>query len=289
MGLPQKIDSKELSLPQSEMWRENVKNYLKEKNLEDSIYSDFYLVKNKEKEIPSAENTGLIHVRALLGDVNEKKSSVNKYVLLQSYYNQGDLSTIDLVKLPKKMHQEIAEEYLTKILKPELSHEFLPHKSKNLSKNLSRFLIGGGYAKIKNDSISFEGSSGDFGNHYSPHSVNDISAYLIDQAGLYNKIKSTNKEKGREYIERVLDTMANYKHKKEFYSKLVDLYVKENVREDISVHPHILASLAMMKAYDRAKNKGISLLQAIIEETTDGIGREIMMAGLAERLKKEER
>lgn len=297
----QKIDAKDICMPQSELWEAALDEYSKEKNLPFKKYA-FYLAKSEDA---NPDNTGLILVRVALSDLENKISQHKKYVIMQTYYDNGDLSTIDIVKLPKDYHKEIVIEYLTRILSPELSREFasfVPIEApegvneraiknivqEDMLKNVggqSRFLTAGGYAEGDEKNIKFYGSSGDFLDTFSTYNVNEISSYLLSQTPLAESFEPVENAKGKEYIERCLDIMMKHKLKADFYSQLVDFYLIENVKNKKLTGDHLLYALIMMKSMDRAIMEGKSPLQILTEEMVEGIGREMMIKSVAERMK----
>jgi hypothetical protein len=276
----QKIDAKELYTFQTELWERNLDKYSNKQNLDFKKHA-FYLAKYDDAA-PTPENIGLVLVRLALSDLEDKLSTRKKYVILQTYYDEGDLSTIDVVRLPFRYHREIVKEYLENILTVEISRQAVP-----LHESLSRFLTAGGFVEENGDKIKFHGSSGDFSNRFSVYDVNHIASYLTRESGLFENVKPENISKGEEYVERCLDIMRQHKLKPEFYSELVKLYLLENVREEKYVGSHLLYSLNLMKSIDRASKEGEDITQVLVEESVEGIGREMMIRGIAERLKKQ--
>ncbi|MEM3405776.1 MAG: hypothetical protein QW117_02260 [Candidatus Pacearchaeota archaeon] len=278
----QKFDAKELYSFQIESWEMALHKYSKENNL-DFKKNAFYLLKS-ENSISKPEDIGLILVRIALSDLEGKLSKEKKYVILQTYYDEGDLSTIDIVRLPFDMHRKIVEEYLEEILTKEISRQFIP-----LHEGLSRFLTAGGFIEKNVDKIKFYGSSVDFSNRFSTYDTNDIASYLTRESGLFDIVEPPNQQysnKGKEYIERCLDIMRQHKLKPEFYSQIIDLYILENIRNDEIVRPHLFYSLNLMKSIDKAIKEGKDINQVLAEETAEGIGREMMIKGIEEKLKK---
>lgn len=277
----QKFDAKELYAPQTELWERNLDRYSDEQKLAFKKHA-FYLSKSSES-IPKPEDTGLVLVRMALSDLEGKLSRQRKYVILQTYYDEGDLSTVDVVRLPLGYHREIVKEYLENVLTSDISRQIMP-----LHKSLSRFLTAGGFVEGDGETIKFYGSSGDFSNIFSIYDVNDVASYLASESELFKGVEP-HSDRGKEYVERCLDIMRQHKLKPEFYSQLVDLYLLENVRGDKKVGSHLLYSLNQMKSIDRAIQEGKDIAQVLVEETVEGIGREMMKRGVAERLKKQKK
>jgi hypothetical protein len=277
-----KVDAKDLKMmPQIQLWEENLDRYGNDNDL-DFKKNAIYLTEH-DKTLPTPDDTGLMVVRIAFSDLDGKISTERKYVILQTFYDEGNLSTVDVVRLPLGYHREIVKEYLNKILSSEISRQVIPLDDDGHS----RFLTAGGFLKAGNGKIRFEGSSVDFSNNFSTYDVNDVASYLVDESGLFDDVESKNLNEGKEYVERCLDIMRTNKFKPEFYSELVDFYHLENVRESKHTGSHILYSLNMMKSIDRAVKEGIDPIQAIVEETVEGMGREIMLRGVAEKIKQE--
>lgn len=276
----QKFDAKELYAPQIELWEMNLSKYSNKQNLDFKKHA-FYLAKSNEA-VPKPEDMGLVLVRIALSDLEGKLSSERKYVILQTYYDEGDLSTIDIVRLPFSYHREIVRDYLENILTSEISRQIIP-----LHESLSRFLTAGGFVEGNGNKIKFHDSSGDFSNRFSVYDVNEIASYLTKESELFENVEPENIDKGKEYIERCLDIMRQHKLKPEFYSQLVDLYLLENVGEKEYVGSHLLYSLDLMKSIDGAIKGRKDITQVFVEESVEGIGREMMIKKVAERLKKQ--
>lgn len=275
----EKIDAKELFAPQTEIWEKSLNEYKNKKSV-DIIKKAFYLTKS-EASSPTPENTAVMLVRIAVSDLEGKLSEERKYVLLQTFYDEGDLATIDIVRLPLGFHKEIVKEYLTKVLTEDLSRQLIP-----LHDGRSRYLTAGGYFESNGKKIRFHGASSDFSNKLSVYDVNDIASYLAAESGLFETVESVNIFKGKEYIERCLEIMCNYKLRPDFYSQLVDLYLSENVRTGQGIGSHLLYSLTTMKSIDKALKEGKDITQVLVEESAEGIGREMLITGVAERLRK---
>ncbi len=98
-------------------------------------------------------------------------------MILQTYYDEGDLGTVDVVRLPLSYRREIVKEYLENVLTGEISRQVIP-----LHKSLSRFLTTGGFVEGNGNKIKFHGSSGDFSNRFSVYDVNDIAFYFTRES-----------------------------------------------------------------------------------------------------------
>jgi hypothetical protein len=282
----QKVDDMNDEFPKIELWKNNLDSYSNKHGLEFKKQV-FYLAKRDEAfsglDLDGA-HTGVVLVRMALSDLEGRMNSAKKYVILQTYHNNGDLGTIDVVRLPKDLHREIVKEYLDNILTPEISEQIVPINNDGLS----RFLTAGGLIDSNGENITFKGKSGDFSNKFSVYDVNVVASYLAQESGLFRNVAPKDVSKGQEYIERCLDIMAKSKLNSEFYVNLVDLYFLENIKIDVGTGPHILYSLHLIKSIDRAlaENENMDIFQIMTEELTEGISRDMLVRGVAEKVKK---
>jgi len=275
-----KMPSEDLQMSQTEIWERNLKQYAKENGFEKNLQNAaFYFTDDTYPAEP--EKMPLLLARIALVSPNKKLDQ--KYVLLQTYFDNGYLSTIDIASMPLGYHREIITKYMQRILTSELSRQ--PDFLFDESRAGSRYLTGGGWLEAEDKKARLSGSSGDFGDQISIHSSNDIASYLLAESGLFDNVEG-DKESGRKYIERCLDVMSKHKLTEEFYSALVDMYELENIRHDRHVSGHILGSLHMMKSIDKAYNEGKNIISVLVEEMTEGIGREMLIRGVAENIRK---
>ena len=267
--------------PQVELWRESFNKYCASKSVTGKS-SAFYLMKSPDQEDPEGKNTGLMLARVALSDL-EGKLGERKYVTLQTFYDDGDFGTIDLVRLPKGMHADIVREYLGSVLPKEIARdiEFDPQSTN------SRFLTAGGHLELIDGKLRFHSSSGSFANRFGTYNVNDIASYLLSQSGLDEARSPEEFPKGQEYLGRCLDLMATHKKTPRFYSGLVDISVKEPALEGEGVGSHLLYSMLLMKSIDRAIAESKPVPQVLAEELTGGIGRDMLFSAvLANRMRQ---
>ncbi len=107
-----------------------------------------------------------------------------KYVILQSH--EGNLTIIDIIRLPLEYHADIVNEYL------KISGDVL---------KLNRPLIAGGFIEGDGNNIKFYGTSKVFSNYFSGHDVNFIASYLVRKSGLFNNVEPEDDKIGKEYID----------------------------------------------------------------------------------------
>lgn len=276
----EKLSSEEIPNEATERWTQSVKSYLANNRVGNSVYTNFYLTKSNSNN-PTPENTGLIWVRNLLTDLEGRLSEENKYVLLQTYSNFGDMSTIDIVKLPKEYHKDIVREYFGILDENQLKHG---------EENFSRFLITGGSAKSIENEIEFNSNSADFGAYISRWNTNDVASYLVRQSGLFERAKSENPNEGEDYIKRIMGLMIENKGEQDFYSKLVDFCFEEVelYRNRKKIDNNKISAMIMMKSLDKAIKEGKPLEQMLVEEIAcGGLGREFIIKGIADRIKEQ--
>ncbi len=271
----EKIDTKGIYAPQIDIWEKNLDRYCKDKKW--NVKNRGFCFLNSDGPECRPENTSLLVARMAIAETKNKEK---KYVALQTFYDNGRMSTLDIVGMPLEYHKNIVHEYLDKVLTPILSRQIVP-----LEEGLSRFFIAGGFTKQEKKKVKFYGSSGDFSNQFSAYDVNDIAAYIASESGLFEKAGSENSGKGKEYVEKCLRVMKDHKNKPEFYEKLVDMYFCDVVREKKAVGPHMLYALQMMKSIDRAVEERRDIVEVAVEEMVDGIGRTMMLKGFATGVK----
>lgn len=272
----------EIPTPQTVLWEKLVNSYIQNNNLGESYYDQFYLSSFPKDEMPTADNVGLLLVRSLFADINGEKSSENKYVMLQSYYDQGDLSTIDIIKLPKGYHKEIIKTYLSDILVPEVSQQLIPVSNEGYS----RFLTAGAHLSRSGDKIIFKNTSQDFGNKLSTYNINDVAAYLLNKSNLnFEGVSDNNKlSLGEEYVSKALNLMSEHKKSNNFYSRMLDIYLDDILASGKSISGILPHSLMMIKAHDRAFAEDKDIVQTMVEETSGGMTREFMLRGIAYKI-----
>ncbi len=274
--------SEDLPMPQSDSWKNNVNRFIENNDIGRTVFDSFYLSKTKEGESPTEDNTGMILVRALLADLDGNRSKESKYVFLQSFYGEGDLSTIDIVKLPEGYHKDIIDTYLDNILTPDISLDLMPRDKGETS----RFFAAGGHVETDNEMIEFTDHSQDYGNNISTYCSNDIAAYLVFQSSLSEPVSMGNNIiNGGKFINKNLDMMINHKKTPEFYNQLIDMHILEKIRNGIEVTRVDTGAIAMTKAYDRSITYGVDPIQAIVEEHSGGIGRDILLLSTVENMK----
>ena len=230
-----KFDAKELSAPQIEEWERNLDKYSKQYRL-GLKKSAFYLSKSDESN-PRPGDPGLILARIVLPNSKDWFGG-EKYVFLQTYSDKDYVSTIDVVGgLRGGWHKEIVREYLdvlaNKIGRHDTRDGFMTvvireDLEKILTNEIGRHDIRGGFMTGDRENIEFYGESEQFSNGFFIYStpkkesfesycVNDISAYLIRESGLFESVESEDIDKGREYVERCLNNPMRHLERNCFY------------------------------------------------------------------------
>ncbi len=243
--------------------------------------SSYFLVKD--------ENAAIL-VRIGIIDLERKiKEYESKYVFLQTYFDNGELSTIDIVNMPFAFHKDIYEKFLginnqfdsdKPVLPKEISRQYISNEA------FLRYLIAGGFMKLDSDGLKIDGGSGAYSNKIFHYNVNDITSYLIHKSKLFRVKDMESVERGKKYIDDVLDLMSKYKGE-EFYSKLIDFYVINAKKMDAEIDTLRLAPLLNMKVIDKALREGRDFYEVSVEETPR-FEKEVLMKSLAYDLKKKD-
>ena len=237
------------------------------KNGIENIMEEYIYLSSDNKTNP--DEVGLIIANILLVPGKEKQ----KFIYLQRFNNFGDLSDIHIVSLPHGYHRDILKEYNSNVLRiPEIFFD----------SDIIHYIVSGGYIDFSDKPHRVYSSSGDFGGKISKYKTTDITAFLLNEA-FGNMFSSENIREGKEYIENMINFMEEHKLNKDFYERLIDFYYNQGSM----LKQHFLAIMTM-KCLDRVINEDGDLLSALVEETTKGIGRYILLKGVEYNLKKQQ-
>ena len=208
-------------------------------------------------------STALMVVRMFL----QKETKENKYIMGIRFYSFGDLATLDIISLDLPFHRNIIAEHAKKfgwespIANLDNSHT-IP------------FAFVGGF--IEPGPI-FVGSSGDYGNNFFGYNSNDVVKSAVSMINGETHIPD-------QFFEFMLNFMKNHRLKHDFYEKIYQDLLDHAAAERL--HPQHLGSLVTMKALDRAILDGTDFIQALVEETTSGLGRIMFLSNVAKSMKK---
>lgn len=269
-----KIDADYQNL-QSAVWKEKIDLYASCNNIE-MLSKEFYLAEYKGKSLSDAsDNINVIDVRLAFAEPLQR----GKYIVLQTFYNFGDLATIDIVKMPTDKHVNLVQTYINSILIPELT----PQEAIRAGEQ-TRYFIAGGFAAAPEGKAEFRGSSQDFHNQISVYDVNDLAAYIALQSGLFTGADSVNPKNGEKYLQACLDLMAEHKTQRDFHSHLIDMFVADVVAEGQRIHPNTIGALVEMKSSDRLNAGEEGYFRLKTEEMVE-IGNEIIAKSVAAKIR----
>ncbi len=192
----------------------------------------------------------------------QKESRSKKYILGLRFYSYGDLATLDIVALDHPQHKDILAEHSQKL-------GWINFGSENDA--FSPFIVAGGFV---NAELEFYGHSLDYGQDIFAWQANEIAAAAL-------RIIDEEPNATHPAFSFILDFMMKYKNSHDFYEKLY-----KEASATAVLKPHQLSALVSMKVLDRAFINGDNYLDALVEESTTGLGREIFFANLAKVYQK---
>lgn len=208
-----------------------------------------------------------------------------KYVLGLKFYNFGTLATLDLISLDRPYHKEIAYEHLKRMGWPSIDEQLGRQVDYFNETTLAPFLFVGGHLVVDSgNKIEFSGASMDYGNSVFFSDSNSICKFMTQSSGLLIT-RTGDAEPGKAFAQRLLDFMLIKKGQNDFYEQFVQEILSSS-SELINFTPQQLGSLFMMKVLDRTINEEKNMLQLMVEETVEGFGRYVMVAGVAEKIKR---
>lgn len=249
------------------------KKYSEQEGIRSCSIASAFNIKNPEK-------SGLVILRTFIQN-GEKAKIDQKYIIGIRFYSFGDMATIDLVSLEKGYHREICYEHLKRMNWPLWSEDmgiFTDHYGETTR---APFLFVGGHLKVSDDnSVKFYGNSGDYGSKLLFSDSNSLANYILSVSGIpfFGE-----KESGEELVEYLLKFMYENKLKREFYRDLISgLYSRE---EEIKLTAQNIGALITMKVVDRHILGEGDILQLMVDETSEGLARDIMLQGVAQRVR----
>ena len=212
-------------------------------------------------------------------DLEGKLTDQTKYVVLNTFYDDGVMATIDIARLPFSNHKTIVSEYLKEILMWEISRDISLKEAED-----SRFMLAGGHLLNGPSGIEFSGTSGDFGHSIIGFNVNAMASFLAYLTDSFDV--SASEEQLEEGKNAVLAMFELMEEKEQFYDKLAE-YIIENSEKfqelGGSISP-VLLNILYMKSIDRAGKEGIPFEQAVTFEMTEGIGRNILSSAIRKHM-----
>ena len=265
-----RLTPKDIPMPLADLIKENAEKYMEKNGIDLEVQSYVYF-----NDAQTPEDTAAIQFNLVIDPSDTKP---NKYVLMQNFQNYGELSNINIFKLPGGNHRNVILDGYNLFLSPD--QEIKPVKTTD---HLP-YLLAGGYFDPEKKRPIFSGSSEDYGDRIGIHNVNDIANWAYCTAGLEEKEERLDVKQGLEYVTSTLDMMTQNKGE-HFYSQLIEEYMLKDIRAEQRTHPHVASALTQMKINDRVANENIDYVQATVDEL-QGIQREMMLRSVAERMKQ---
>lgn len=229
-------------------------------------------------DIKNPEKTSLIIFRTFIQN-GEKAKKGQKYIIGIRFYSFGDMATIDLISLEDGFHKYICYEHLKRmnfLLQEEnISGSINYHDTIN-----APCFFAGGHLKVQdNDIVNFFGDSGDYGGGIMFSDSNSLANYILSLIGK----SSGSKDSGQNLVHYLLRFMYNNKLKREFYRNFVaDLFSRE---EDVTITSQNIGALIAMKVIDRHLLGEGDILQLMVDESSGGLARDIMICGTARMMR----
>ncbi len=208
-----------------------------------------------------------------------------KYIVGIRFYSYGDMATIDVISLDKAYHKDICFEHLTRLGWPSFDEQTGQSVNKFDETVRSPFLFVGGHLKVKNGThVDFTGASQDYGDNILFSDANAIAAYAASISGI--EIGIGDKEKGKAFVQSMLEFMLIQKTKKDFYEQLVQ-EVSEKTPWKKSFTAQHMGALIAMKVLDRSIAEGKSTIPILIEELSGGgLARHLLLTGVVKNIKE---
>jgi hypothetical protein len=197
--------------------------------------------------------------------------------------------TIDVISLDKGFHREICYDHM-KRMGWQSWNEQVGKQVNEFNETLQApIMFTGGHLKIgQGNHVDFFDSSGDYGNYSFFTDTNAIAAYAASVSGI--ELGIGDKESGEVFVRELLQFMLENKLKKDFYELLIkEVNMKEVSDSKISNRlftAQQIGSLINMKVEDRVIEEGGSNFLQIMVDEMQNVGRMIMLAGVARRIRK---
>lgn len=231
------------------------------------------------------DKTAIITLRTYIENGAKAKDD-QKYIVGIRFYAHGDLASIDIISLDKGFHREICYEHMTRMGWPSMNQEMGLAVDQLSETTRTPFAFVGGHLRVENDAqVHFSGSSGDYGDAIFFSDANSIAAYVASVCGI--QVIEGDKEKGKLFIEEMLELMLKHKLKENFYEEMVrEISDRNPDRTFTSQH---IGSLMMMKVVDRSIKENKDLISLMIDEMSGGLGRSIMLNSVAQKIKAKQK
>lgn len=226
------------------------------------------------------ERVAPIIVRMFIENRTKAKTD-QKYIIGLRFYSFGEMATIDLISLENDYHREICYEHLKRMNSPLWSNnlEVIDHYSETTR---APFMFAGGHLRVLDDtSINFFSDSGDYGKSLFFSNCNSLANYIMTLSGSKYLEQDFS---GEMFVKFLLEFMYKHKQDRSFYSKLIaELFTQENLAD---ITNQQIGAFMAMKAWDRYLEGDGDMLQLMIDEISGGLSRDIMLQGVARKIRE---
>ncbi len=222
-------------------------------------------------QLGNPDKTSLLIFRSFIKK-GEKAKEDQKYILALRFYNFGDMATLDLISLNLGFHRQIACEHIEK-----MNWSFVDQQADEFDKTIQTpFLLVGGHLRLVDEKIIFSKTSQDYGNSLFLSDSNAVAEYFLghDQSG-----------QGENFVQQLSEFMLANKQRPDFYEQFFSKMLI-NFSNQGHFNSQQINSLLTMKVLDRIINEKKEPLGLLTEETTRGFGRYVMLASVADKLKR---
>ncbi len=218
------------------------------------------------------DKTGLIIVRLF---IEALKADEQKFVLGLRFYSYGDLASLDIISLNLSYHRDIIMEHAQRMNWSLVDN--VPDSNKFTESHVIPMAFAGGWLD-KNG--KFFATSTDYGNKLFIWNSNELA---MSAAKIVNSGEIAEVHPG---LVDLLDFMRKNKNNSYFYERFYSHIINTAVSQYIQIHPQQLGALVAMKVFDRVLRESINPIHAFVEESATGLGREMILRGVAAKFQK---
>jgi len=233
------------------------------------------------------EKTALIVIRTFI-ERGRNIEGGQKYVLGIHFCSFGDMAIIDVISLDHPYHRDMVYEHVQKFNWPVLSETFQQTGDKLSETTRCPFVFVGGYLRVdENNNINLSGASSDYTKNVFFSDSNDIVNFIISNIAGFTTTGG-NQEKGALLIRQLLEIMFEHRQQPDFYEQLVEAVNQNPKLYGGAFTSQHIGGLMMMKVQDRLilEKGNKDFLQLAIDEMTGGLGRYILVSGVARYIRQ---
>jgi|GEM_PF-1181257 len=233
------------------------------------------------------EKTALIVIRTFIERGRNIEVS-QKYVLGIHFCSFGDMAIIDVISLDHLYHRDMAYEHVQKFNWPILSANFQQTGDKLGETTRCPFVFVGGYLRAdENNNIDLSGGSSDYTKNVFFSDSNNIVSFIISKITGFTATGG-NQEKGALLIRQLLEIMFKHRQQPDFYEQLIEAVNQNPGLYGGAFTSQHIGGLMMMKVQDRLilEKGNKDFFQLVIDEMTDGLGRYILVSGVARQIRQ---